>query len=253
MTTFWRDAFGITAGAFWGAMLAHSMGYLWAGGLLLGGAVGYFARLITEPRRILKALKQAYEGIYYWRPKKEWRACFREGALYGIGAGGVFGMFVFGPFSLYRGYEQGVSLEQLIYSYYFTVAASEILAPIFGAIFAYQEYSYLDKDAPKIAKHLNVVSLHYYILKGSGYSIFYLVYALCKIPRFLRLFAVLVHSENFTACAAYALLAGSIVFFFIPYNPPLMFAASGLAGLFGAWIRPRALAILEPVLSSSLP
>ena len=32
MTTFWRDAFGITAGAFWGAMLAPLMGYLLAGG-----------------------------------------------------------------------------------------------------------------------------------------------------------------------------------------------------------------------------
>ncbi|OGF66086.1 hypothetical protein A3I27_02920 [Candidatus Giovannonibacteria bacterium RIFCSPLOWO2_02_FULL_43_11b] len=250
MNTFWKDAFAITAGAFFGAILAHAMGHFWAGGLLFGGAIGYFARLITEPLRILEALRQAYQDVYHWRPKKEWKTCFREGSLYGIGAGGVLGMFGFGPFSLYRGYEQGASLEQLIYSYYFTVAVSEILAPIFGAIFAYQEYLYLDEDASKMAKHFNAVSLHYYVLKGAGYSIFYLVAAICKIPRFLRLFAIFVHSENFTACAVYALMAGSIVFLLVPYNPPLMLAVSSLAGLFGAWVRPKALAMLEPALSS---
>ncbi len=246
MTTFWKDAFAITVGAFFGAMLAHSMGYLWAGGLLFGGAIGYLARLVTEPERILKASKQAYQDAYHWRPKKEWRACIREGALMGLGAGGVFGMFLFGPFSVYQSYKQGTSFREIAYLYYLAVGVSEILLPIVGAIFAYQVYSYQDKDAPKVAKHLNAVALHYYLIRGVGYAIAYTIFAIFKVPHFLRFFAVLVHSEKFTACATYALMAGSIVFFFIPYNPPLMLASSGLAGLFGAWIRPKALALLEP-------
>ncbi|MBI2637566.1 MAG: hypothetical protein HYW88_01575, partial [Candidatus Sungbacteria bacterium] len=58
MTDFKKDMVAIALGVFFGALFAHSLGIYWPLGILAGGAVGYVARLLTEPMRVVSAAER---------------------------------------------------------------------------------------------------------------------------------------------------------------------------------------------------
>jgi len=259
---FHKDFLSIGWGSFIGAMLAHSFGYFWLFGILMGGASGYIFRLFTEPQRILWALRIAWQRTISFIIKPDWRERLKCGFEIGIGLGGFFGVsvgiiFVFSSLfdSLIEGTLTLVNLVNIALWYISIILGLTLGFGILGIIV----YLYIIKsptemdfaDAKSMMKNLNAVALHY---KAISFSFKGIKWAVMNIPmilrtsyQFLKIFLRLVHSDDFSACGVYACIGALVIFFLVPFHPFFMLLAAFLGGAAGAFMRRLALRYFEVI------
>lgn len=279
---FRKDVFTIAVGTFLGAMLAHSLGYLWYLGVACGGFMGYLSRLLTEPQAITYAGKRAWQVAKQLHLPENWWERVKSGFYDGTCIGGPTGVLMGVVLVLSNNLEPrgraaadlGVnsSLDLYILSLF---SVSLLCALLISILFLFDGATYEFHHGRRInwkkwAIQLNPISIHlfaiYYTVLGLAYCVSYalwsLVWAIVHVPDFfigmwrllvlsacfVKLFSKFVHAEKFTACGVYASLGSFLVFILIPNNPLAIIVSSMVFGYIGA----RARHFLLPRLNGSL-
>lgn len=254
---FQKDVFAIFVGGFLGALFAHSFGYFWFIGIALGGAVGYLARLLTEPGRVIYAARLAFRRIYAWEPKPNWRRRLLTGFYAGVCVAGPASMLGGILFTLpISTLSSDFTAHQIILG---SVALFLGLHCIIIAAFCLDSYdrtmcvslaklSIMKKDARKynaLVMPWRILCFLFMLLWCAGRFIIThrstiwkeTLKILMSAGKFLKIFIRLVHTEALVACGLYSAASAMIIFFTMPHQPIPMTSAALIGAVVGAIMR----------------
>jgi len=262
MGTFRKDWLALSAAMFLGALFARSLGYSIGLGVLaglLGGVLGYVFCLFTEPKHIWLAAKESWRKTTEWHLLLDWKSRLACGADQGL----AFGALAILLGIIMTASEKWVMLSyEWIVSYVFMSCLFSVILIVLGIVFEYieDEHNPNDESFSWGAKHLNIIALHLQAVRLMLVAVNYLFFGLvllamrvsestpaviCGIPRFVKNFAILVHSEKATAFGVYGSIGATAIYFLVPYSPVLMAVVAVIGGGVGVYARPLALDWLQ--------
>ena len=247
-----KDAFAIATGIFLGVMFAHALGIYWPLGIVVGGAVGYLARLLTEPKRVASAAEMAWRAVAEGLPKYQFKQRVMYGFCVAVSLAGMFGLVltVILLIQVLLGYKMP---SDLLYRVVVTVFLVHAVATTVGFLVATCLSPPPSKEDVQLAKkgftYFNFISIHilagYYPLKGIVLFVKNFSFFARTTLKFTRLFLKFVHSEMFTACSAYSMVFGTLTFLAVPNSLAFILFFAVLGGIAGALVRLVVLELLQ--------
>jgi len=257
MNSFVKDIFAIFAGAFLGALFAHTAGWLWPLGILSGGAIGYATRMFIEPQRTGWALRRAFRAAFYHYPIR-----LLDGGLERIKDGLAAGIFIGNFLGVMLTFFWWLAWLKTDIAFDFNYALLTHAAIVLGALVVFSILTVAvnfffpsgpfshekEKTDLRNAFIHNSVTWHvylvYYFFVGCWKLLLWLpsaphdiLYVLRFMKLFLKTFVSFVHSEDYTACGIYSVVGATAIFLWVPYEPLLMAAATLASAVLGAIMR----------------